>query len=54
MVGGFNAAGEALGTLVLSDIPAADSNQTNVNFREEVTFQDSELLYVLIFLPIYY
>ena len=34
VVGGFNNKGEALGTLILSNIPAADVNETNVDYRE--------------------
>ena len=33
MIGGFNKYGEALGNLILSNIPAADVTETNVDFR---------------------
>ena len=33
VIGGFNKYGEALGNLILSNIPAAGANETNVDFR---------------------
>ena len=34
VVGGFNNKGQALGTLILSNIPATGANETNVDFRD--------------------